>query len=592
MPVLEHPGWLPLLAATGAAALLAWAWAAQRMRARAIRLLGPAGTAMGRSFLRDGVLLAAGGLVAIGLLGPRIGHETVVRSGAGADVVLLLDVSRSMDAADTAPSRLVRAVAIARGLLERLDPDDRIALAAFAGRGVLLSPLTPDRDALAAMLSHVDTGLIRAGGSELASGVAAALEAFEPGPFRPRVVVVLSDGEVGDPTGETGADLARRARARVVGVGVGSEAGAPVPDRGGPLRDASGRPVASRRRLATLARLGAATGGAALAADAWGTVPLDALISRIDRDADVVGVDVVEKIGEKVGENADEAVGASGEASVPADGAGRRVPVALAWPFAAAAMGALLLEALAPRGARPRSRRRSRRPRVRASALAALVLLFATAFASPATRSPGDAGREAAGRIRLALRHAEAGDIARATAELSAVAVVCADPALVALAEYDLGVLALERGDLETARDHFFAALAHAPRDRRARFNAEWTLRALAARDGSREPTAQAREEKAPPPAPDATTPDDPAHAARPANAAPAVGDAPSEPAEERTGGASRDGDDAGADETTTLDATARARWLERVEDDPGRAMRRRARAAGEAAPARRRMTW
>jgi Tfp pilus assembly protein PilF len=578
IPVIEHPGWLPLLGAAGAAALLAWAWAAQRVGGRAIRLLGPAGTALGRSSLRDGLLVAAGGLVAIGLLGPRIGHETVLRGATGADVVLLLDVSRSMDAADTAPSRLARAVATAGGLLEGLDRDDRIALAGFAGRGVLLSPLTPDRDALATMLRHLDSGLIRPGGSALSSGVAAALEAFEPDRFRPRVVVVLSDGEIGDPAGETGADLARRARARVVGVGIGSEVGAPVPDRGGPLRDASGRTVSSRRRMATLERLAKATDGAALAADAWGTVAIDALISSIDRDVDAAS---------KVVREAGDETGARGDDDLPADG--RRVPVAMAWPFATAAMGMLLFEALAPRGARPPSRWRSRRRSLRASALAALVLLFATAFASPTSRSPDDADREAAGRIRLALWYAEAGDTARASAELATVAVVSADPALAGLAEYDLGVLALERGDLEAARDHFFAALAHAPRDRRARFNAEWTLRALAARDASHESAGQARHDEKDARGP---APDDPAHAPRTADTRAADGDAPGDPAEERATTASRSGGETGADGATTLDATTRARWLDRVEDDPRRAMRLRARAVGEAAPARPRMTW
>src|SRR5690606_38282441 len=144
---------------------------------------------------------------------------TVHIPSEGVDVVLLVDVSWSMAARDVPPSRLVRARAIARDLLERLAPGDRAALAAFAGRGVLLTPLTPDAAALAELLDGLDPERMSAGGSALASGIAAAVEAFEAASERPRVVVVLADGE--DPARDAPADPAapaRRARARIVAV--------------------------------------------------------------------------------------------------------------------------------------------------------------------------------------------------------------------------------------------------------------------------------------------------------------------------------------------------------------------------------------
>src|SRR5690606_21922723 len=71
----------------------------------------------------------------------------------------------------------------------------------------------------------------------------------------------------------------RRARARIVAVALGSEAGAAVPGPTGPLRDATGRPAVSPRDAERLGRIAAATGGAALLADRWGAVDGAALLA-------------------------------------------------------------------------------------------------------------------------------------------------------------------------------------------------------------------------------------------------------------------------------------------------------------------------
>jgi len=214
MPVLEHPEWAWPLGLVVLGALGGLAIAARMRRRRGVRLLGERFAPGHGATLHDALLVGALVLLAIALVGPRLGHAPLRATGAGADVVLLVDLSRSMDAADTAPSRLRRAVATAEALLERLDAADRVALAGFAGRGVLFTPLTPDRHALADMLRHLDTRLMGASGSALDRGIAAATGAFEPAADRPRVIVVLSDGEVSDPDGATGAGDARRAHAR------------------------------------------------------------------------------------------------------------------------------------------------------------------------------------------------------------------------------------------------------------------------------------------------------------------------------------------------------------------------------------------
>ena len=310
-----------------------------------------------------------------------------------------------MDASDTPPSRLARALRAADELLARLAPGDRAAIAAFAGRGVLLTPLTPDHDSLRELLTGLDTELIQPRGSALGEGVGAALAAFEAGSERPRVLLVLSDGE--DSSGGRRLPLAEagRAEVRVLAAALGSEEGAMLPDHGAALVDTSGLPVVTRRTLAPLARLAEATGGEVFRADASGALAIESVARSLRRDAGRAGGFVV-----------------------------RRERAVQVLPFAALAFALLLLEGL-PAVRLPRSGRR-------AAAAAALLLLAA-----------GPLTHEAALRLqRAGLEKLARGDTGGARRALAAAALATREVTLAALAYYHLGVAHLAAGQLEDAR--------------------------------------------------------------------------------------------------------------------------------------------
>ena len=321
--LFAHPDWLVwcagAIAGTGAA--LVFVFFQSRRRARL--LLGSAESAGTLRALSDAALFAGLLLVALALLGPRFGHRTVLVSTAGVDTVVLLDVSRSMRAVDVPPNRLDRARWIARELLERLAPSDRVALAVYAGRGVVLTPLSPDAAALVALLPAIDTNLITPGGSNLRSGVEEALEAFDSASERPRVLVVLSDGEARGRSGDAGAASAVRANVRVVSVALGSEIGSTIPDGGAPLLDETQHVVVTRRRRAPLEKLASSTDGRLFVADEWGAVDLEALTREVRRG-------VTAATGENEGWLEER----------------RTVPLVL--PFAALAFGLLWLECARP----------------------------------------------------------------------------------------------------------------------------------------------------------------------------------------------------------------------------------------------------
>jgi tetratricopeptide (TPR) repeat protein len=153
----------------------------------------------------------------------------------------------------------------------------------------------------------------------------------------------------------------------------------------------------------------------------------------------------------------------------------------------------------------------------------ALLVAAAPAGERPETAPPAAASRvdsaDPAELIWLGLESIQARDYPSGMRALQAAALSSSDPALAGLAWYDLGVAALESGDLERARDAFFDALALMPLDREARFNLEWTLDAMRRRPPPAElPQTPATPEAPMPPAPDtgADTPAAETHAGPP----------------------------------------------------------------------------
>jgi len=706
-PLWQHPEWLVPAGAILGLAALALALGRRVARRRAQVLLGP--RAPGRGRPGDLLLIAALAAILVALAGPRLGTREVRAPSTGVDVVVLLDVSRSMEATDTPPSRLDRARRVAAEALAALRPGDRAALAVYASHGVTLTPLTPDAAALVEMLPAVDTDLLRDRGSDLDAGLAAALRAFgdEAGdlaPTRPRSILLLSDGETPGTDAPDAGGVAR-AGARIVAVGLGTEQGVVLRDGDGVLRDASGRRVVSRREAEVLEALARTTGGAYRPADRWGEVDTDALVRDLRRGARAVG-----DMGAK-----------RGPAQAPeAEAIVRRIPAVRIAPFAALAFALLALEAARPAarrrsgsgrwrrgppatelgpsrrrvlGLRPRhagregaaattaSRAGRGAPRMAgfaaglvAASLAAGELARAGgedagsaspgatkatptraapragagAANAPSTASPASGSRaapnaapeapdetpapealeahlrnhpgDARALVWLGLARSRRGEGEEALRAFAAAA-SARDPDLAALAYYDLGVAALRAGRLETARDAFLDAVALAPDDRRALFNLEWTLEALAERGATPPPPPGSSGEPDPGADPKsgagaserAERPDrEPKREPEPEQAERRTGTetaeasergeapdrrGPDEPQEARRGGpgspepADAAGDREGSSPTGPVAAEPLSepearRWLEAVRDDPGRALRAAARRGEEGSAA------
>jgi Ca-activated chloride channel homolog len=181
---------------------------------------------------------------------PRFGVKMEIVERKGVDVIVALDISKSMLAQDVAPDRLERAKFETAKLIDLLK-GDRIGIIVFAGESFVQCPLTLDYGAAKMFLDVVTTDWVQTQGTAIADAINQSVEAFKSQKAKSKVLIVLSDGEdhLGDV--ETAAQKAAQQNVKVYTVGLGSESGAPIPlnkDRGGIVykKDAAGDLVMTR----------------------------------------------------------------------------------------------------------------------------------------------------------------------------------------------------------------------------------------------------------------------------------------------------------------------------------------------------------
>ena len=231
-------------------------------------------------------------LVAVGLLGlalarPQFGTRVETLRRQGQDVVVALDVSRSMYAEDVAPNRLERAKIEVGRIIQRLD-GDRIGLVAFAGDAFVQSPLTADYGAAMMFLNAMDPDLMSTQGTDLAKAITVAVESLEETPPDNRIIVVVTDGEDHEGGLAEAITAATGAEVTIHTVGVGSVEGVPLPDvggsgaRGGFRRDDAGNVITTRLNETALQDIALQTGGE-YHRIGQGTGGLRRLVERIER---------------------------------------------------------------------------------------------------------------------------------------------------------------------------------------------------------------------------------------------------------------------------------------------------------------------
>ena len=168
----------------------------------------------------------------IALAGPRFGTEYEQVVPRGADLYVLIDVSRSMLAEDVPPSRLGRAKADVSSLLNRLE-GERIGLIAFAGQAVVKCPLTVDYDSFRRSLEELDPDSAPRGGTAIGDAIRKGLEVFHANADRDQAMVLITDGDDQQSYPLDAAAVAKERNVAIFTIGLGdAERGARVPQKG------------------------------------------------------------------------------------------------------------------------------------------------------------------------------------------------------------------------------------------------------------------------------------------------------------------------------------------------------------------------
>jgi len=195
------------------------------------------------------------------------------------EIIIALDLSRSMLAPDVRPTRLERARLLIQGLLDGMR-GERVGLVVFAGTAFLQVPMSADYEVLNDFLPALNPGFMPTQGTDYTAMLRSALDGFGAAAAADRYLVVLSDGESLTDGWRNLLDELRQKKITVIGLGVGTAAGAFIPAEGGSyVKDERGAVVLSKLNSSTLQELASATHGVYTDASTW--IDLAALLKQM-----------------------------------------------------------------------------------------------------------------------------------------------------------------------------------------------------------------------------------------------------------------------------------------------------------------------
>jgi Ca-activated chloride channel family protein len=182
-------------------------------------------------------------LLALALMGPQSIHARSSTEVEGIDIVLTLDLSLSMQAADIKPNRFDATKQVVDDFIQRRQ-NDRIGAVIFGRDAYTLLPLTTDHEALRTMIGELELGLIDGRGTAIGNGVGVALNRLRKSTAKSKVVILATDGDSnsGNVSPLQAAEFAHALGVKVYTILMGRSGEAPVQTG----RDLFGRPVFDR----------------------------------------------------------------------------------------------------------------------------------------------------------------------------------------------------------------------------------------------------------------------------------------------------------------------------------------------------------
>ncbi|WP_281646204.1 VWA domain-containing protein [Parendozoicomonas sp. Alg238-R29] len=207
------------------------------------------------------ILATLAGIIAvIALAGPTWRQLTTPVEKSRAPLVLVVDLSRSMLAADPSPNRLVRAKQKLTDIV-RLRKDGLTGLVAYAGNSHVVTPLTDDSATLINMIRALDPSIMPVPGSRPEKAIAQAVELMKQGAGQAGTILLLTDG-MEESQSQAITNILKQSGDKLSILGFGTETGAPVPgENGGFQRDRNGAIVMAQLDRDILSSTAKVTGG-------------------------------------------------------------------------------------------------------------------------------------------------------------------------------------------------------------------------------------------------------------------------------------------------------------------------------------------
>jgi Ca-activated chloride channel homolog len=231
---------------------------------RMIRIAQSLNTSYLNVFIKVFLRTVMFGLIIISILGPSFGESKKEVKSVGKDIMICVDLSKSMDALDVAPTRLEKVKYEMKKIVEAFN-SDRVGVIIFSGEAFVQCPLTYDQAALNLFIETMNTGLVPSSGTDFGPPLRMALQKMEQDNNRSqaksKIIVLISDGEdFGEETDDVAKDVENDG-IKLFTLGIGTDTGGQIRSGSGYKTDKQGNVVVSRLNSTSLQALASKTGG-------------------------------------------------------------------------------------------------------------------------------------------------------------------------------------------------------------------------------------------------------------------------------------------------------------------------------------------
>ena len=243
-------------------------------------------------------------LLIISLLGPSYGENKQEINVVGKDIIILVDLSESMNASDIKPTRLEKIKFEMKKIIDEFS-SDRIGIIMFSSEAFVQCPMTYDKNALSLFTETLNTGLVPNTGTDFGPPLELSLsklndENTQNSDINSKIILLISDGEDFGEDTENSLNKIKDSNIKLFTIGVGSEEGSKILMNNGTFKkDSEGKEVITKLNPSSLKKAANDTGGRYFEISNRNN-EADALISQINSiDGDIIESKIIDVSGNK-----------------------------------------------------------------------------------------------------------------------------------------------------------------------------------------------------------------------------------------------------------------------------------------------------